>query len=68
MVDFHETRQGQEADPTEVDALVEGCKASARAEVEHIFFSIKRMFGYQKVRYRVLGKNEKEPLKKSVMC
>ena len=58
MVDFYAARQGQEADPTEVAALLEGCKASVRAKVEHIFFSIKRMFGYQKVRYRVLGKNE----------
>ena len=45
-------------DPTEVAALLEGCKASVRAKVEHIFFYIKRMFGYAKVRYRGLGKNE----------
>ena len=36
--------------PTEVAALLEGCKASVRAKVEHIFFYIKRMFGYAKVR------------------
>ena len=39
-------------------ALLEGCKASVRAKVEHIFFYIKRMFGYAKVRYRGLEKNE----------
>ena len=44
--------------PTEVVALLEGCKASVRAKVEHIFFYIKRMFGYAKVRHRGLGKNE----------
>ena len=43
---------------TEIAALLEGCKASVRAKVEHIFFYIKRMFGYQKVRYRGLGKNQ----------
>ena len=43
---------------TGMAALLEGCKASVRAKVEHIFFYIKKMFGYQKVRYRGLGKNE----------
>lgn len=33
-------------------------KASVRAKVEHSFFYIKRMFGYSKVRYRGLAKNE----------
>jgi len=32
-------------------------KASVRAKVEHRFFYIKRMFGYNKVRYRGLEKN-----------
>ena len=32
-------------------------KASVRAKVEHAFFYIKRMFGYNKVRYRGLEKN-----------
>ncbi len=32
-------------------------KASVRAKVEHAFFYIKRMFGYNKVRYKGLAKN-----------
>ena len=36
---------------------VEKEKASVRAKVEHAFFYIKRMFGYNKVRYRGLEKN-----------
>lgn len=35
----------------------ERTKASVRAKVEHVFFYIKRMFGYDKVRYRGLAKN-----------
>ena len=38
-----------------MDALMEKCKA--RAKVEHIFFYVKRMFGYDKVRYRGMAKN-----------
>jgi IS5 family transposase len=36
---------------------VEHHKASIRAKVEHVFFYIKCMFGYSKVRYRGLAKN-----------
>jgi IS5 family transposase len=36
---------------------IEHHKASIRAKVEHVFFYIKRMFGYSKVRYRGLAKN-----------
>ena len=35
----------------------EKAKASVRAKVEHVFFYIKQMFGYSKVRYRGLEKN-----------
>jgi len=35
----------------------EKSKASVRAKVEHIFFYVKQMFGYNKVRYRGLAKN-----------
>lgn len=38
-------------------AQVERIKASVRAKVEHSFFYIKRVFGYDKVRYRGLKKN-----------
>ena len=31
---------------------------SVRAKVEHVFFYIKRMFGYSKVRYKGLAKNK----------
>jgi len=37
---------------------MEGCKASARAKVEHLFFYVKQMFGYNKTPYRGLAKNE----------
>ena len=37
---------------------MEECKSSVRAKVEHVFFYVKQMFGYSKVRYRSLGKNE----------
>lgn len=36
---------------------VERLKASVRAKVEHLFLTIKRQFGYGKVRYRRLAKN-----------
>jgi len=35
----------------------EKAKASTRAKVEHVFFYVKQMFGYNKVRYRGLAKN-----------
>lgn len=39
------------------DEKIEKLKASVRAKVEHSFFYIKRVFGYSKVRYRGLEKN-----------
>ena len=39
------------------EAEAEKEKARVRAKVEHTFFYIKRMFGYNKVRYRGLEKN-----------
>ncbi len=38
-------------------AIAEKIKASVRAKVEHSFFYMKRVFGYDKVRYRGLAKN-----------
>ena len=32
-------------------------KCKARAKVEHIFFHVKRMFGYDEVRYRGMAKS-----------
>ena len=40
------------------DEEIETAKASVRAKVEHPFRYVKRMFGYEKVRYRGLAKNE----------
>ena len=40
------------------DAWREKEKASIRAKAEHPFFYVKRMFGYDKVRYRGLHKNK----------
>ncbi len=37
---------------------MEACKSSVRAKVEQVFFSVKQMFVYGKVRYRTLRKNE----------
>ena len=38
-------------------ALAEKLKASVRAKVERPFLKVKRVFGYDKVRYRGLAKN-----------
>ena len=37
--------------------MAEKAKASVRAKVEHPFLDVKRIFGYDKVRYRGLAKN-----------
>ena len=42
----------------ELERLMEACKSSVRAKVEHVFFHVKQMFGYGKARYRSLAKNE----------
>ena len=43
-----------------VEKLMEGCKSSVRAKVEHLFFYVKQMFDYNKTRYRGLTKNENQ--------
>lgn len=52
-------RPGRRAQLPESSATywVERLKASVRAKVEHPFCTIKRQFGYGKVRYRGLAKN-----------
>lgn len=52
-------RLGRRAQLPESSLLheVERMKASIRAKVEHPFLTIKRIFGYSKVRYRGLQKN-----------
>ena len=52
-------RPGKRAQLPEASPLAqaERIKASVRAKVEHTFFYIKRVFGYDKVRYRGLDKN-----------
>ena len=42
----------------QLERLMEECKSSVRAKVEHLFFYMKQMFGYNKTRYRGLAKNE----------
>ncbi len=42
----------------ELERLMEACQSSVRAKVEQVFFSVKQMFVYGKVRYRSLAKNE----------
>ena len=44
-------------EPETAAALAEKAKASVRAKVEHSFLKLKRLFGYEKVRYRGLMKN-----------
>ena len=44
-------------EPESAAALAEKAKASERAKVEHPFLKLKRLFGYEKVRYRGLMKN-----------
>ena len=44
-------------DPDRPAARVERAKSSLRAQVEHPFRSVKRHFGYDKVRYRGQHKN-----------
>ena len=44
-------------EPESAEALWEKAKASVRAKVEHPFLKLKRVFGYDKVRYRGLAKN-----------
>ena len=53
-------RPGQRAQlpPTSRQAKIEKAKSSIRAKVEHPFRYIKVMFGYAKVRYRGLAKND----------
>jgi transposase, IS5 family len=40
------------------DACIEAQKSRVRSKVEYVFLVIKRIFGYNKVRYRGLKKNE----------
>jgi IS5 family transposase len=44
--------------PDSEEAEIEKAKSSIRAAVEHPFRYVKRMFGYDKARYRGLAKNE----------
>jgi len=49
--------QRQQLDEDSAEELIEQIMASTRAIVEHPFRYIKRVFGYDKVRYRGLAKN-----------
>ena len=50
--------QGRRLARDDLERLIEAWKSSVRAKIEHIFFYIKPMFGYSKVGYRSLGRNE----------
>ena len=50
--------QGRRVAREEVERLMEECKASVRAKVEHMFFYVKEMFVTRKVGYRSLAKEE----------
>ena len=50
-------RPGKGKEMTEIELVLEHIKASMRAKVEHPFRRIKQQFGYAKVRYRGLAKN-----------
>jgi IS5 family transposase len=47
----------RQLNPRSIAGRAEQAKASVRAKVEHPFRYVKRMFGYDKVRYRGLAKN-----------
>ena len=49
--------QRRKLEPDSGAAMGEKVKASIRAKVEHPFLTVKRRFGYAKVRYRGLAKN-----------
>jgi IS5 family transposase len=60
-VDWHiAERPGKrkELDPDSAEAKIEKLKSQIRAKVEHPFRYIKRVFGYDKVRYRGQAKNK----------
>ena len=42
---------------TEADKATNRCKSSIRSKVEHPFLTLKRLWGFTKVRYRGLAKN-----------
>ena len=42
---------------TEADKATNRCKSSIRSKVEHPFLTLKRLWGFAKVRYRGLAKN-----------
>ncbi len=50
-------RPGKRKTMNAMEQFLEKTKASIRAKVEHSFRTIKRQFGYDKVRYRGLEKN-----------
>ena len=51
-------RPGKRKQMTNIELKLEQIKASMRAKVEHPFRRIKQQFGYRKVRYRGLAKND----------
>ena len=44
--------------PDSWETMAEKVKASIRAKVEHPFLDVKRIYGYAKLRYRGLSKNQ----------
>lgn len=57
-IDWHiAARPGKRKQMTDIELVLEQVKASVRAKVEHPFRRIKQQFGYAKVRYRGLAKN-----------
>lgn len=55
--DFTNRRYRQGAKINEIEKAKNRTKSQVRAKVEHVFGVIKRVFGFQKVRYRGLAKN-----------
>jgi IS5 family transposase len=51
-------RRVRAGSPTEeLERLINRAKSRVRARVEHVFAVVKRLWGFDKVRYRGLGKN-----------
>lgn len=56
--DFTQRRYRYKGIVDEIERVKNRSKSRVRAKVEHVFGVIKRVFGFQKVRYRGLYKNE----------
>ena len=55
--DFTNKRAYRNAPLSDADKETNRCKSSVRSKIEHPFLTLKRLWGFAKVRYRGLAKN-----------